>query len=264
MSVSLFSGCSLTSGFGFPLEKDDPALWVNLLHQSNSKLNKTQILNVGVAGSSNASIFRDTVFNLLTQPNIKYAFVEWTSVPRYELSLGLETYDTSQVFLPNNQPREHNLHNITYSKKYLKNINDRFTTLAHDHYEIVNLLHYINAITCLGKLKQCQVFYINGLCSWDENYFKKLHDVLPSDYTEYTKKQLHTSTRDDKEATELYNKIHHEYDIVGGIQEDAWLNLYASMISQRIDLNNDGAHPGINSNQKYCQQFIQALDSKLL
>jgi hypothetical protein len=264
MNKTVFTGCSFTAGDGFALTKNEPALWVNLLHSSHLKLNQTQLINAGVGGRSNANIFKDTVFNLLTQSDVKYMFVEWTNGPRYALSLGLETYNTHQLFMPNTPMTTHNLHSITYSKQYLKKINDRFTALAHDHYEIVCLLEYIRLINLLCELKECQVFYINGLCPWDNNYFEKLENTLPSEYTNYTKKQLQTSTRDDNEVFELYDKIHHEYQTAGGIHQDLWLNLYSSMRDQRIDFNDDGVHPGIKSNQLYYQQFIQALDSKIL
>jgi hypothetical protein len=264
MSISLFTGCSFTAGNGFELEKDEPALWVNLLHSSHPKLNKTQLLNAGVGGNSNADIFKDTVFNLLTQPNTKYLFVEWTSVPRYNLSLGLETYVTQASFMPNVTTKTHNLHEITYPAEYLKEINDRFTSLAHDHNEIVTLVYYINSITRLSQLIDCQVFYINGLCPWDTDYFTKLNNVLPTDYSEYTKKLIQTDTRDDIEIFKLYDKIHNEYSSAGGIHGKHWLNLYSSMRGNRIDVNDDGLHPGIKSNQLYYQQFTQALDSKII
>ena len=264
MSISLFSGCSYTAGSGFDLRKDEPHLWVNLLHSQHPKLNKTQLINVAVEGDSNGNIFKNTIFNLLTQPDVKYVFVQWTSVPRYNLSLGLETYSTIQSFIPNSKLRTHNLHNITYSSKYLQEINDRFTALAHDHYEIVNLLYYINSINHLCQLKKCRIFHINGLCPWDYEYFTKVNNVLPSEYTEYTKAQIQIDTRSDNEIFELYNMIHNEYNTPGGVQKDSWLNLYSSMWDQRIDFNDDGVHPGIKSNQLYYQQFTQALDSKIL
>lgn len=263
MEVSLFSGCSYTAGSGFKLEKKDPALWVNLLHGSHPKLNKTKLLNVSHGGASNETIFRKTIFNILTIPEIKYVFVQWSSVPRYEMSLGLETYNTHQSFIPRVRFRQHNLHEVIYKPGYLKKINDRFTSLANDHYEIVNLLMYVNSINLLCKLKKCQVFYINGLCPWDHDYFKKLDNVLPCAYTDYTKKLIQTETRDDEEVFKIYDKIHKEYNEAGGILEHRWLNLYMPMDCEIVDVNDDHSHPGIESNYNYYQKFSQALDFKI-
>jgi len=264
MSTSLFSGCSFTAGTGFELGKDAPELWVNLLHSRHPKLNKTRLLNIGFCGRSTANIFKHTVFTILAEASIKYVFVNWTSVPRYELSLGLEEYNTWQCFKPGNNFVQHNLHNIVYPAEYLKKINDRFTTLTNDHSEIVDVLYYVNAINQLCQLKNCQVFHINALCPWDNNYFTKLSNCLPNNYTNYTKKLIQTDSRDDDQVFRLYDRIHNEYNSAGGIQEHTWLNLYSSMIDQQVDVNSDKIHPGINSNQLYYQQFNQALESKLL
>ena len=262
MAYTLFSGCSYTYGSGFPLEKDDPSLWVNLLHSQNQYLSKTQLLNVSEGGRSNDGIFQDTVYNL-SKYNVRYALVEWTSMPRYNLSLGLELYATKMHFMPNGRTRDVNLHNMNYTSNYLDSVRDRFTSLADYHYEICNLVTFTNALINLAKLTNTLIFFINGLCPWDKDYFVKLCDVLPSDYTEFTKKLLHVETRDDDQVFKLYDKIHHEYESIGGIQQDYWLNLYQSMRSQIIDVNDDDKHPGIMTNQNYCNEFNKILNSKI-
>ena len=262
MAYTLFSGCSYTYGSGFSLEKDDPFLWVNLLHSQNRYLSKTQALNVSDLGRSNDGIFQDTVDSLLKH-NVRYALVEWSSMPRYRVSLGLELYHTRVDFIPNSPITDINLNDINYTSTYLNSIRDRFTALANYHYEICNVIKFTNALINLAKLTDTLIFFINGLCPWDENYFVKLHNVLPSDYTDFTKNLLNVYSRNDDEIFKLYDKIHNEYNAVGGIQQEHWLNLYRSMRSQRIDVNNDNQHPGIMSNQNYCNEFNQILNSKL-
>ena len=262
MSYTLFSGCSYTYGSGFLLEKDDPFLWVNLLHSENQCLSKTQLLNVSEGGRSNDGIFQDTVYNLVNY-NVRYALVQWTSMPRYRVSLGLELYETRVDFMPNALTKDVNLNKINYTRSYLDSIRDRFTSLADYHHEICNVIMFTNALIKLSKLTNTCIFFINGICPWDQDYFVKLYDVLPSDYTEFTKKLLNVDSRDDNEIFKLYDKIHHEYGNTGGIQQDHWLNLYQSMRSQRIDVNTDDLHPGVVSNQNYCNNFNQILNSKL-
>jgi len=143
MTYTLFAGCSYTAGSGFNLEKNEPNLWVNQLH--NKFFSNTTQLNVSRGGRSNAGIFQDTVKAMLTYP-VKHAIIEWTSMPRYELELGFETYSTRQSFIPNSICRDHNLHDINYTGSYLNSIKDRFTSLAHDCFEILNLLEYVNVI----------------------------------------------------------------------------------------------------------------------
>lgn len=259
MKYTLFAGCSYTAGSGFTLEKQDPNLWVNLLHLKIFP--HTTQLNVSVGGRSNAGIFQDTVKHLVSYP-VETAVIQWTSMPRYELDLGLELYETRQMFTPNGVCFDHNLNNMHYSKKYLSSIRDRFTSLAHDFFEIVNLINYVNSIVKLAKLTNTRVFFINGLCPWDSGFFDKKTDVLPNYYTEYTQKLLNTNNRDDDEIYKLYNKMHNAFDAAGGINQKYWLNLYSSMLNSRTDRNLDGTHPGIQSNHQYVELFLNSIDSK--
>lgn len=260
MTYTLFAGCSFTSGAGFIKEKNEPTLWVNLLH--SSMFAHTTKLNVSKGGRTNSGIFQDTVKALVEYP-VEYAFIEWTSMPRYELELGFELYDTRQCFTPSGPTRDHNLHNIKYSKKYLNSLKDRFTALSHDCYEIKNLLEYTNTITKLCQLTDTRVFFINGLCPWDRDFFVKKVNVLPDQYTKYTQDILNSKTRDDDEVFKLYSKMHDQFASVGGINKSLWLNLYDSMLRTRIDVNDDKMHPGIKSNQQYFELFASILHNNI-
>ena len=262
MDITLFAGCSYTAGIGFDQEKNEPGLWVNLLHSKNDFLNKTKLLNVATSGRSNAGIFQDAVWTILHN-NVKYAFVAWTNVIRYEISVGLECYATKAFFIPGSVHLDCKVNSGAYPASYLQNISDRLTTLAHPHYELVNLIYYINSLISLCELKKCQLFFVNALCDWDKDYFVKKHNVLPENYTEYTKQLISITTRDDDEIFKIYEKMHNEYNQSGGIRADKWLNLYKSFRSTLIDTNNDNLHPGLQSNFNYYQQLVKALDSKL-
>lgn len=262
MSITLFAGCSYTAGVGFELEKNDPKLWVNLLYNKTDYLKQTTLLNVSKGGRSNAGIFQDAVWAILNH-DVKYAFVAWTNCVRYEVSVGLECYATQVYFIPGQVQVDRNVNNDLYPASYLQNINDRLTTLAHPHYEIVNLAYYVNSLTRICDMKKCKLFFINALCDWDENYFIKKQNTMPEDYTNYTKQLLSIKTRDDEEIVKLYEKMHNEYSQAGGICTDKWLNLYDSLRSNLIDTNNDNLHPGLQSNLNYFKQFSKALQSKL-
>lgn len=261
MSDVLFCGCSYVSGEGFNEERENPNLWVNLLCNSVffKEYNK---INVGKAGRSNQAIFSDAVQHL-TEKKYEYAFVSWTSMPRYELELGVETYSTRQVFLPGLELIEHRLNDIVYNKEYLQKINDRFTSLAHQHYEILNLIFYVNSLIRLAKLTNTKLFFINSLCPWDDNYFVVQKNVLPEAYSNFTKKLINVVNRDDDEIFNIYSKMHDEYHHAGGIQEDFWLNLYQSLRSMLIDRNDDNIHPGPQSNRIYHTLLESSLKIKI-
>jgi hypothetical protein len=257
MNHVLFAGCSYTAGSGWELEHKDPNLWVNLLHQ-NTQLKKYNLLNPSIGGRSNAGIFSDAVYNL-THFDCEYAFVAWTSSPRYEMELGLEMYDTRHIIIPNAPSRQHNLNDCTYVPAYLNKIRDRVVSLVHPHYEILNLVCYVNSLIAIASLKNTKLFFINAICPWDQQYFTTLHNVLPSEYTAFTQEIINVVNRSDVECEQLYNKIHNQYYEMGGIQEKYWINLYDSLITQQIDVNSDGLHPGKKSNQLYYEKISQAL-----
>jgi hypothetical protein len=221
---TVFSGCSYASGVGFDLAKDEPVLWVNQLHQRF--FSETTKLNVSFGGRSNAGIFQDTITAIVNHP-VKYAVVEWTSMPRYEMELGFELYNTRQGFIPGSPCRDHNLNYIQYTSKYLESIRDRFTSLAHDCYEILNVIQYTNTIVRLANQQGTRVFFVNGMCPWDNDFFDKKINVLPDQYTPYTQTLLNTVNRADTEIFQLYDKLHNELEDRGGVNKPLWLNLYS-------------------------------------
>lgn len=262
MTVSLFVGCSFTSGKGFDLEKDEPGLWVNRVHSTNSHLQKTNLVNHGVSGASNSEIFYNAVSGLVNFTP-KYMFVQWTRSPRYRVQLGVESYVASQYFGMDGEVFDHNLHSINYTAGYLEDVRNRFLSLHHPQGGIVEIIKYTNTLINLSKTTNTKVFFINGLCPWDDQFFNKINGNTPSDYTKYTQYLLDSNTRSDQEVFTLYNKIHNEYSQAGSIQEQYWINLYNSFTDNKIDVNNDNTHPGIKSNQLYFDIVNQFLTNTI-
>lgn len=255
---SLFTGCSFVAGSGFPIGKAQPELWVNLLHAE--LLKNTKLLNVAEAGKSNAGIFQNTMKELVDRgSDIKYAFVSFTSYPRFEMSTGLELYETRLSLMPNGVVRDYVLNGITYTKEYLTNVRDRLVSIPNDHYETVKLIEYANIIKRFCNKNGTKVFFINAICSWDNNFFTRLDGVSPDQFTEYTKQLINVSQRDDDEIFKLYDKIHDEYNDAGGVWSEHWLNLYNSLREMRVDVNDDGIHPGVQSNKEYAKMLAASL-----
>lgn len=262
MSVSIFVGCSMTAGDGFEDLKDSDSLWVNLLAKNISALRQTKIINAGVSGIGNDKIFYNAV-KKITEYQPKYAFVQWTGYPRYEFSLGVETYPTRQRFSPVNKVTEYRLHKTFYPENYVKDLKDRFLSLHHPHYGIVQLIEFINTLIKLCTITGTKIFFINGICPWDDGYFVKLDNAMPSSYTHYTQKILNIDSRSDEEIFKLYDKIHSEYQQAGSIQQSYWLNLYKSFLNCKIDTNSDNMHPGVKSNQIYFDFLKESLVNQL-
>ena len=256
----LYAGCSFTEGTGYDLLKEEPSLWVNLIH-SELFSNLTKV-NDGVCGRSNSSIFQDAVRNI-TNGDFKIAFVEWTSIPRVEFDIGCELYPTSVCMNPIMKFTDRNLNFGTYTSDYLQNVSNRLLCLIHDYGELLRLVDYCNSLIKIANKFETKLFFINGLCPWDEGYFRKLENFEPNQLTNFTQKLLNIHNRSDEEIYKLYNKIHNEYERLGGINSELWLNLYSSMFDLRIDFADNDEHPGRKSNKFYAELFVESLKTKL-
>lgn len=257
-----FVGCSYTAGSGFVNERFEENLWTMLLHCNTDVLAGTEYVNLGIPGGSNEQIFTAAAQALASQQP-KFLFVQWTSYPRFTFLLGLETYKTYQTFSWEAKLSDHNLHDLHYNAGYLQKVAERFLALEHPHNQIENIVRYCNILVNLSKQIGTTVFFINGACSWDKDYFVKLHNVLPNQYTTETQKLLQTATRDDSEVFQLYDRIHSDYQQHGGIQSNHWLNLYQSLRQQQFDTNQDNRHPGIQSNRLFFKTLSQSLADNL-
>jgi hypothetical protein len=264
----LFSGCSYTAGNGWldikPEEsiqievKDCPYLWVNLCHSETLRFNHLKMINLGQGGASNTEIFTNTIRAIAELgDSIDTIFCQWTSMPRYNWNVGFELWNTSENFDYNPQQSRKPDVNLNkgdiWSRTYLNELTDRLRVLHHLHWEIVKVVDYSHVIYTLAKkLGIANVFFINGLCPWDQNYFVELPNAKPEEYTEFTKINiLNIDSRDDKEIFELYTLAHRHYNESGGIDSKTWINLYDPFNKNKIDTNYDKQHPGIESNRRY-------------
>jgi len=254
MKYTVFTGCSFTEGVGLPDIKDNQYLWVNTLYRSSPSLSKNKLLNLGVGGSTNYEIFTASIAALINH-DCEYLFVSWTALMRYRFSLGVETYPTDQYWSPHSKLDDVNLcPNITYSKKYLIDLRNKFLALHHDHYEIVKILNYTSIINQLGQKLGVKVLFVNNILPWDNNYFDHVSrtDRLPTDTTKYTQELLNLDNRSDQEFFVLYDKIHSDYHKTNGVDRCVWLNLYNGFEKNfHLDCGNDNVHPGILSHTKY-------------
>ena len=256
--TSVFVGCSFTKGEGLVGEKDSPDLWVNQLHQSVKALNSTTLINLGISGNSNETIFQNAVEAIATGP--AYLFVSWTSFPRLLINPGVEINKTEQLWSPASELNDIQLHNnIIYTKKYLTDVKNRFFNLLHDHHSIVKILEYSTAIKKLCLITGTKVFFINAILPWDLDYFVKQSAVVPSDTTKYTQQLLDVEARDDENFLELYNIIHSEYS-VAGCPGPEWVNLYQGFKKNfMLDLGTDEMHPGPISNKAFSDFLIKKI-----
>lgn len=244
-----FTGGSIAAGTGWILPDEQDLMWINLVHKNC--FSDLACVNNSVKGVPNSTIFKESL-KLITDDALAYLICSWVSVPRYCIDLGFELYSTEVLFTINASMHDVGLNTGTISKNYLDNIRNRFLALHHHHSEIKIVVEYINIINKLCKQKNIKVYHINDSGPWDKNYFTRLNNVFPEDYTEFTKTSiLNVKKRNDEEIFKLYKKLHDEYDALGGIHESSWINLYSSWQENQIDVNHDDSHPGQQSNFNY-------------
>lgn len=275
MKKIIFTGCSFTAGSGWldiPAEKstqfeckDYPGLWVNLCHQRIKQHAQLELINLGAGGVSNTEIFENTVQAIGDYANeIDTIFCQWTSMPRYKFSTGLELWTTTESIHPNGRSKEDiRLSDGTvWPRKYLDDLLNRLRVLHHLHGEILKVVRYTNILKKIVSNYNTKIYFVNGLCPWDQNYFVRLENFQPSDLTTFTKTHiLNINSRDDDDIFELYKKMHNDYNQAGGVNLKDWVNLYSSMHDNKVDTNYDNSHPGVRSNQIYFQQVKHFMES---
>lgn len=276
MSVKkvVFAGCSLTAGTGWdPANIKEtvptyPGLWVNLCYQNIPKLSQYELVNIGAGGASNSEIFINVTNSLAAYGNnIETLFVQWTAWPRYNFNTGFETWPTVEKL----HNRNRNNHDILLrdgtriSRNQIRTLLDKLSSLHHPHWEILNVVKFSNIIKSLAEQVGINnVFFINGLCGWDQNYFVKLDNALPhqySDFTRYNILEVQHRPNNEQEIIALYNLAHQQYQDAGGINLSNWLNIYNSLFQNKIDVNFDNLHPGTKSNQLYFKIIYSGLQS---
>lgn len=269
----VFTGCSFTSGSGWLDDphskhvdhKEYPGLWTNLCHSTIKEFSDLELVNLGKGGASNSDIFHQAIESMsMLGDDIHTIFCQWTSGPRYNFNVGFELWSTHETISSNNNTHDINLNRGDHwPRAYVRDLVDRINIMHHLHWEILAVVRFSSIIDKLAKkLKIGHVYFINGICPWDTDYFTQLHDVVPEDYTPFTKKEiLNIDSRDDQDIFKLYNLAHKHYQEAGGINQDQWINLYDSFMKNKIDVNFDGKHPGTQSNLIYCDLIKQKLNA---
>lgn len=275
MKKLVFAGCSFTAGVGWvddipersrqSMDPKSPYLWTNLCHGNIDRLSNLDSINLGKSGASNTDIFQNVV-RVLGDKNrdIDVMFVQWTAMPRYNFNIGFELWDTEENF--DTTAAGSNKYDIRLSngdswpRDYVVDLVDRLKVLHHLHWEILKVVDYSNTISNLAKILGIEVFFINGLCPWDKDYFLELTNVKPEAYTDFTKKIiLEIDHRNDEDIYKLYSMAHQHYQQAGGIKNSQWINLYDSFLNHKIDVNFDQWHPGKVSNETYADMIYNRL-----
>ncbi len=258
--IIAFTGCSYTAGHGWQEDRslacpDHPSLWCNIVADTLGY----QTINYGQGGGSNRDIFRNTV-DVLTNYQVDTVIVQWTSMPRYSFELGIEQWPTVETLQNRDRTNDVGVSGLVLPRQQINQIIDNFLALHHLHYEICDLIVMLRCLIKLADRLRTKIFYVNGLCPWDNHYFEYENQETrqPKDLTKFTKTAiLNTETRTDRDIFLLYDRIHDNYTRLGTIQSHNWINLYTSFRSLQKDTNLDHQHPGTQSNIEYANTVLR-------
>lgn len=253
----LFCGCSFTAGTGLPGGKADPHLWVN---QIADLMDADHMVNAAMIGRNNNWIFLETLCKIINE-SYDIVIVAWSSIPRYYFHVGLELYSVHTVL----SDVDINLVNREQiSGKWLKDTGDRLRRFHNDHWDIVELIKYVNILDHVQTSRGGQIFFVNGLGPWSCDFFTKKSIRLPSDLDTYTQTLLQCDLRSDDDILNLYEMIHQHYTEYGTIRSELWLNLYNSLRHMQIDDASDiDRHPGLKSQKIFVQHLWPELKHKI-
>jgi hypothetical protein len=254
----LITGCSFTRGHGLEHGIKDRKLWVNRLFPEEIYT----VTNVAKTGANNDWIFLETVSQMLTG-DYDIVVVAWTAIPRFNFHVGLELYSVETLLQTG--PDINLVNGCVITGKWLKAIGDNLRFIHNDHWDLLNMVKYVNTLLKIQKTNQGKIFFINALGPWSDQYFKQKCPTVPNDLDTYTQKLLQVDQRDDQEIFDLYQMIHTQYQTYGGIQEQSWLNLYESLDHLKIDtISKTDLHPGYHSQDRYVERLAPILSRKLM
>ena len=254
----LFHGCSFLEGVGLPGLTQDSDNFTNIIGQQLGG----NITNMAKGGNSNERIFLETVCEI-TKKRYDIVIIGWTSYPRHVFWPGLELFECRRSMTPIKENIiEHNGNDIAFSSRQFEKIRQWFMTLTHDHYHILDICRYVTAIKSIVEEQGGKIFFVNAIAQWDTGYFEqfdRLSDIVvrPDMLTNYTNQLLNSDNRDDEQIDALFHLMGRDYQQVGNIQHQNWLNLYQSLKSLMIDTGNDNFHPGPLSHKKYADLLLK-------
>ena len=255
---ALVVGCSITSGYKMMAGQDDlnhPRLWAN---QLLSKLDDFEIINRSRTGVNNHWIFMEAM-SALTKDHYDLVVIQWTGLGRILLPVGLELYNTLSILTDG---LDVNLVNGSIVPgKWLQDVGDRLKSFSNLHWDILNIVRYVNILIQIQQLKKSKICFVDSGLQWSPGYFEKKSITKPSELSKFEQHILAVEHRDDSEIFDLYNMIHNQYQEYGNIQTDNWLNLYQSHESWKVDtIAPDDFHPGYLSQDILVQCLWPALN----
>jgi len=233
----LIAGCSFSSGDGF--SNPNGKVWSSLFNKEHV------IKNVSSGGFSNQTIFNKTCYELLIF-QYDLVIIGWTSLFRLNFNDSKTIYGDPITFTTGNKTK---IKELTFFENYWT---------RHFLHGTIELTTWLTQIITLSRiLKEKKTPYI--FMKFIDNFLLDLQQPTWHDTSEEFKNiVLYRDMLPDWEIDEYFNKLKMLYNIISKETENSWINLKSkSLYDIKIDVNEDLAHPGIETNKIYYNKIIE-------
>ena len=243
MKKILVSGDSISYGYGFPLEKDEPTLWPNQL----STLLNANVTNISVPGYDNMGIFINALSELLAT---KYdlVLIQLSSLDRIILSPNMHTRinvinaDEVKDRLSRIAISQFSKDQISYFHKIFLELNGKY-----EHWQrLIRIIYSIQQLVKQGH----NIRIVNGLIDWTEDFFSNTH-------SQYAKEILNYNNLPDEDINAGLEKI---YKQIREIDLSIWINPFKPFGYIAVDRAPLDNHPGSKSHALYTKMILNNLN----
>ncbi len=247
----LFSGCSFTDGSGFNSSDLKKYHWTSLVGQHYN----AQCYNIAMGGLSNSEIFFRTIEHTV---NDKYdlTIVAWTSLSRMTIYYADQNVDTPTIVNPYTiggfNSKDKIL--IDLAKIHYGYFNNYYMHLKHWLLQIISLANFLTN-------QQRSYVFVKGFENYLSDFFQVSYNetVKFSNVSEEIKSWLDFDNRPDNY---IKDKVESIQTLISKVKALNWVNLdSASIFDSRVDVNQDGVHPGPLSNKTTYTQIVSYLES---
>ena len=216
-----FNGCSITAGHGFAHGEIDDRIYTNLVAKNS--------INDASGGSSNLKIFLHSSKAIVDNLADIYV-VQWSSVHRHWVYPAPD----KGIYIGTAAKRIYN-HDAA---------DDKFITqyqLRNGNYSnIMQLIDFCRILQDQASSHQAKLIFVNGLVNWSNNqdWMAKLVEDASSDH--------------DRFIEILQNNMEL-------VDWDLWINPWNSIYDSKLDVAEDGLHPGPLTHKHIADQIRDKL-----
>ena len=233
----LVSGCSASSGYGFPEGINDPDSWPMQL----SKKLGAELTNVSKAGHNNPAIFLHA-FKEFTTDHYDIILLQMTEFKRVSFSINFHLQTVN----------EWNISNGIVDDKSYATFRKVFYLLNQGWKHWNELMSIIISVQNLVK-QGYNIRFVNAAIDWEKDFFDNRH----SDFSRYI---IEYDNLPDDMINEALDKIEEDKK---KIDLDLWVGAYPNLFKQHIDNVAEGdMHPGKNSATMYADVIYNYLNNQ--